>query len=70
MEDYQGIIKMKNNSGECFYTDSYVNWLESRLKEVTNQLNLVMSSKNQDTNHYWQYDKIDYDSYADEDYDR
>jgi hypothetical protein len=69
MEDYQGIIKIKNDLGE-FYTDSYVKWLESKLKEVTNHLNLIINSKNQDTNHYWQHDKIDYDSYADDDYDR
>lgn len=76
MDNYNGIMKIKNENGE-FYTEEYVIWLENALKETKSQLSMALNAKshfeskiNTDTRHYWdKYDQID-SSYADDEYDR
>ena len=75
MEEYKGILKIKNELGE-FYTDSYVRWLEESLREVKSQLSSAIKNniKEQpvDSRHYWNeyHDRIDDSGYSDDEYDR
>lgn len=77
MEDYNGIIKIKDEHGE-HYTDEYVSWLESALKETKSQLELALTLKRsyesriereKDPTHYWEQ-MHDHGSYSDDEYDR
>lgn len=77
MEDYNGIIKIKDEHGERF-TEDYVKWLENALQETKKQLSIALNLKRnyesriereKDTTHYWEK-MHDHNSYPDDEYDR